>query len=67
MRPRDDVDRHDLADVPGSRSARIGGRFHRTYVTSDHHGHETCSDLFGADQVDVGCFDHRICGLNRAN
>ena len=67
VRPRDDVDRDQLADAPRGRGAGIGRGLHRADVAAHHDGDVAGADVFLADQDDVGRLDHRVGRLDRAD
>src|SRR3954452_22662962 len=56
MRPRDDVDRHQLADATGCCGARVRSGLYRRDVAANDRGHVAGANLLPADQRD-------LCGL----
>src|SRR5512140_2505418 len=67
VRSWDDMDRGQLADTLGRGSTGIRGSLHRADIAAHHHGHVPAADIFTADQGDIGGFDHRIRGFDRAD
>src|SRR5206468_9096797 len=41
--------------------------FHRANVSAHKHGHVPSADVFLSQQLNVGCFDHRVSRFHRAN
>src|SRR5438045_375927 len=50
VRPRNDMNRDQLADAPCGRRAGIRCRLDRPDVAADQHGHVPLADVFLADQ-----------------
>ena len=64
MRTGDDQRGHHFANALGRFDAGIHRRFHRADIAFHHRGDEAGTDVFIADQFDVGGFTHRIRCFN---
>src|SRR3989442_868789 len=64
VRPRDHVDRNQLAHAPCRRRARIGSRFHSSHIAADQRGNVARADLLPAHQRHLGRLDHSVRGLD---
>ena len=67
VRPRNDVDRDELADAPRRGRAGVGRGLDRADVAAHQHGDVAGADVFLADQDDVGGLHHRVGGFDRAD
>src|SRR5215468_8180576 len=67
VRPRDHVDRHDLADALGGALAGLGRRLDRGDVAAHDRGHVAAAGLLVPDELDLGGLDHRVGGLDHAD
>src|SRR6478672_3175280 len=65
--PRDDVHGHELTDAPRGCGTGVGGSLHRGHVAAHDRGHVTGTDLFPADQRDLGGLDHGVSRLNHGD
>jgi hypothetical protein len=54
------VDRNELADAAGGRSASVGRRFDRRHVAANDGGDIAGADFFPPDQRHFRRFDHRV-------
>ena len=67
VRPRDHVDRDQLADAAGRGGAGVGGRLHGADIAAHQHRYIPRADVFLADERDVGGLDHRVGGFHRSD
>ena len=67
MRPRDDVDRDELANPASGGGARVGGRLDSADVATHQDGDVTGPDVFLGNQHDVCRLHHRVCCLDRSD
>jgi hypothetical protein len=67
VRSRDDVHRYQLTNAAGGRCASVGRSLHGADVSTDEHCDIASTDVFLADEYDVGGFHHRISGLDRTD
>src|SRR5437588_5973500 len=67
VRPRDDVDGDDLADLAGGDRTGVGGGLDRADVAADHDGDQPAADLLAPDEADVGGLDHGVGRLDGAH
>jgi hypothetical protein len=56
-----------FADASGRGGAGISCRLHRAYIAPHKHGHISGADVFLAQQLHVGCFDHGIGRFDSAD
>lgn len=59
------MDGNQLADATGRSGTRIGGRLDGSHITAYQHGDVAGTDVFGADQGNVGRLDHGVRSLYR--
>ena len=67
MRPRDHVDRDDLADALCRALARFGRRLDGRDIAAHHRGDVPATGLLVADELDLGRLDHRVGGFDHAD
>src|SRR5690242_422408 len=67
VRPRDHVDRDDLAHALGGALASLGRRLHGRDVAADDRGDVAAAGLLVADELDLRGLDHGIGGLDHAD
>jgi hypothetical protein len=61
------MDADQFTDAPGRSRSGISRGFHCANVSADKHGHISGANVFLAQQLHVGCFDHGISRFNGAD
>src|SRR5512140_2270846 len=67
VRPRDHVDRHDLADALRGALAGLGRRLDGRDVATHDCGHVAAAGLLVTDELDLGRLDHGVGGFDHAD
>src|SRR5262249_6293329 len=67
VRAWDDMNRDQFADSPSGGGAGVCGRFDRADIAANEDSHVSRADVFFADQLNIGGFDHRVSGFDRAD
>src|SRR5262244_659 len=67
VRAWDDMNRDQFADSPGGGGAGVRGRFDRADIPANEDGYVARADVLLADQLNIGGFDHRVSGFDRAD
>src|SRR5215475_4892758 len=67
VRARDDMHRDQFADSASRRGAGVSGRLDRADIAANEDGHVTRANVLLADQLNIGGFDHRVSGFDRAD
>jgi hypothetical protein len=67
VRAWDDMNRDQFANSPGGGGAGVRGSFDRADIAANEDGHVARANVFLADQLNIGGFDHRVSGFDRAD